>query len=140
MIYVKPLGVPYTDKTIQNKFRYGSWTQSRQGVWHLYNETVYRMGIYLVNDKEKPRYGYVIMRKHMSFHVHPRFDEEVTTWHSYAEVKESGLTICEKCAKIWKERYGAEYKALQKRRKAAKLRAKEQAKKRKAKEPSWRDC
>jgi hypothetical protein len=50
------------------------------------------------------------------------------------------LTICPKCAKIWKERYRKAYKELlQKQREISQKRA-EELRKGKAKEPSWRDC
>lgn len=135
----KPLGVPYIDKKIQNKFRFGSWVLSGKNTWHLYNETIYRMGIQLVNDRPYQRFCYILYRKHTSFHPRPHFSEDVV-WHGYGEVKKSGLTICPKCAKIWKERYGKAYKEFQQRQQEIGQKRAEELRKEKAKEPSWRDC
>ena len=59
----KPLGVPYVDKKIQNKFRFGSWVLKNGKVWHLYNETIYRMGMQLENDRPYQRFCYILYRK-----------------------------------------------------------------------------
>jgi len=135
---MKPLGVPYVDKKIQNKFRFGSWALKNNKVWHLYNESKYILGMQLVNDRSYQRFCYILYRKHCSFHTAFRFPEDVV-WHGYGEAKKSGLTICPKCAKIWKERYGKAYKeVLQKQREIGQKRA-EKLRKEKAKEPSWRD-
>ena len=136
---MKPLGVPYVDKKIQNKFRFGSWVLKNNKVWHLYNESKYILGMQLVNDRPYQRFCYILYRKHCSFHDAFRFPEDVI-WHGYGEVKKSGLTICPKCAKIWKERYGKAYKELQKKYKEIGQKRAEELRKEKAKEPSWRDC
>lgn len=135
----KPLGVPYIDKKIQNKFRFGSWVLSNKNTWHLYNETIYRMGMQLVNDRPYQRFCYILYRKHTSFHLRRHFPEDVV-WHSYGEAKKSGLTMCPKCVKIWKERYGKAYKEFQQRQKEIGQKRAEELRKEKAKEPSWRDC
>ena len=136
---MKPLGVPYVDKKIQNRFRFGSWALSSKNTWHLYNESKYILGMQLVNDRPYQRFCYILYRKHCSFHDAFRFPEDVI-WHGYGEAKKSGLTICPKCAKIWKERYGKAYKEVQKKHREIGQKRAEELKKEKAKEPSWRDC
>lgn len=136
---MKPLGVPYVDKKIQNRFRFGSWALNSRNVWHLYNESKYILGMQLVNDLIYKRFCYILYRKHCSFHDAFRFPEDVI-WHSYAETKKSGLTICPICAKIWKEQYGKAYKELQKKQREIGQKRAEELRREKAKEPSWRDC
>ena len=107
---LKPLGAPYIDSAIQRKYRFGSWYKNNSNVWHLYSHSYYLMGLQRVNDLKNPRHCHILLRYHAVQCGNRARTPEDAEWCSFKEARHSGLTICPKCYKIWKEQYGEDYK------------------------------
>ena len=135
---LKPLGVPYVDQNIQHKYRFGSWYKNSRGVWHLYSHSYYMMGLQRVNDLKRPRHCHILMRFHSVQCGNRSRTPEDAMWCSYKEVKQSGLTICPKCYRIWKEQYKELYKSYQAKY-AERIRARHERERAAKNNVSWRD-
>lgn len=135
---LKPLGAPYIDSAIQRKYRFGSWYKNNSNVWHLYSYSYYMMGLQRVNDLKSPRHCHILFRYHaVQCGNHVRTPENAQ-WCSFKEAKRSGLTICPKCYKIWKEQYKEDYE-MARAKYSERIKARHE-RERAAKElVSWRD-
>jgi hypothetical protein len=134
----KPIGVPYVDPVIKRKYRFGSWYKNTWDVWHLYDHSYYIMGLQRVNDLKNPRHCHILFRYHAVACGHYARTPEDAEWNSFKEARHSGLTICPKCYKIWKEQYKTEYEVFRAKY-SERIKARHERERAAKNSISWRD-
>ena len=135
---LKPLGAPYIDSAIQRKYRFGSWYKNNANVWHLYSHSYYMMGLQRVNDLKNPRHCHILFRYHAVQCGNRARTPEDAEWNSFKEARQSGLTICHKCYRIWKEQYRELYKEYQAKY-SERIKARHERERVAKENVSWRD-